>query len=601
MSPWSTPTAPCSPPSASAPPAAPTTRPPTTRTGCADAVQTMLDRVVGPGNATVVVAADMNYESAQRVEESFTDAGRRPGPERVDQTETYAGTGRRRGRRARPGQHRRPRRQRRRRRNLHLRVRDQEQRGEQGHRDPHHPGRRDQPADRLRGAERRGRRASWTSPRSPTWSPPRPESTPTAATRSPSKSSRSTTPGPPRPPQRSPRQAGSRRSRAMARAVAHRDHHRGIVLLAVARPHLLRPPVPPPGPRAGRPRRHCDEAVAAATRSASLPPAPVHRPIPFDRHTAAREPGRSRQMDIDRKRAEIDALAAADPERTAEFLRGLMDEKQTGMSERRRALTGTQKVAVVLMHMDQDRAAQVMKQFSEAEAEQITAEIVRLRRVDPTVAAETVQGVPRHDRSRAAAQPRGGRDFAAGLLEASFGSEKAAGVHGPARLLDGRQAVRVPRRRRTGPARHPARRRTAADHRPGPGAPARRTGLGGHRRAGRRPAHRRRPVHRHHGHRHPGGRDHRRRRRSRSAPALSLTSREPIEVVGGIQPLVDIINRADVATERAAAGRPGRTRPGPGRGGPLADADLRRHRQARSAATCSRSSAASTRRCWRSP
>lgn len=36
------------------------------------AVQTMLDRVVGPGNATVVVAADMSYESAQRVEETFT-------------------------------------------------------------------------------------------------------------------------------------------------------------------------------------------------------------------------------------------------------------------------------------------------------------------------------------------------------------------------------------------------------------------------------------------------------------------------------------------------------------------------------------------------
>src|SRR5690554_294732 len=32
----------------------------------------MLDQVVGPGNATVVVAADMNYESAQRVEETFS-------------------------------------------------------------------------------------------------------------------------------------------------------------------------------------------------------------------------------------------------------------------------------------------------------------------------------------------------------------------------------------------------------------------------------------------------------------------------------------------------------------------------------------------------
>ncbi len=35
------------------------------------AVQTMLDQVAGPGNATVVVAADINHESAERLEESF--------------------------------------------------------------------------------------------------------------------------------------------------------------------------------------------------------------------------------------------------------------------------------------------------------------------------------------------------------------------------------------------------------------------------------------------------------------------------------------------------------------------------------------------------
>jgi flagellar M-ring protein FliF len=35
------------------------------------AVQTMLDRVVGPGNATVVVAADLSHDSGQRTEETF--------------------------------------------------------------------------------------------------------------------------------------------------------------------------------------------------------------------------------------------------------------------------------------------------------------------------------------------------------------------------------------------------------------------------------------------------------------------------------------------------------------------------------------------------
>lgn len=37
-----------------------------------DTVQTMLDRVVGPGNATVAVAADMSQESANRIEETYS-------------------------------------------------------------------------------------------------------------------------------------------------------------------------------------------------------------------------------------------------------------------------------------------------------------------------------------------------------------------------------------------------------------------------------------------------------------------------------------------------------------------------------------------------
>ncbi|MFD1213659.1 flagellar motor switch protein FliG [Arthrobacter sp. GCM10027362] len=97
------------------------------------------------------------------------------------------------------------------------------------------------------------------------------------------------------------------------------------------------------------------------------------------------------------------------------------------MSEALSTLTGTQKVAIVLMQMEPESAAQVMKQFSEAEAERITAEIVGLERVEPDLAERalaefhemTVKGRPR---------ARGGRHFAAGLLAASFGAEKAAGV-----------------------------------------------------------------------------------------------------------------------------------------------------------------------------
>lgn len=97
------------------------------------------------------------------------------------------------------------------------------------------------------------------------------------------------------------------------------------------------------------------------------------------------------------------------------------------MSEVTTTLNGTQKVAVVLMNMDQQRAAQVMKQFSETEAEEIAAEIVRLRRVDSTVAESALEEF--HQLTiTGGGSARGGREFASGLLEASFGSERAASV-----------------------------------------------------------------------------------------------------------------------------------------------------------------------------
>ncbi|WP_431246097.1 flagellar motor switch protein FliG [Leifsonia xyli] len=90
-------------------------------------------------------------------------------------------------------------------------------------------------------------------------------------------------------------------------------------------------------------------------------------------------------------------------------------------------LTGAQKVAVVLMNMDQQRAAQVMKQFSDEEADEITAEILRMRRVDAGVAEKALNEF--HDlATRGTVTTRGGRDIAVGLLEASFGAERATGV-----------------------------------------------------------------------------------------------------------------------------------------------------------------------------
>jgi flagellar motor switch protein FliG len=90
-------------------------------------------------------------------------------------------------------------------------------------------------------------------------------------------------------------------------------------------------------------------------------------------------------------------------------------------------MTGAQKVALVLMNLEREQAAALLKQFDETEAEEITAEIIRLQRVDLEASDQALAEF--HElamRGRLAA--RGGRDVAEGLLESSFGSERAAGV-----------------------------------------------------------------------------------------------------------------------------------------------------------------------------
>lgn len=91
------------------------------------------------------------------------------------------------------------------------------------------------------------------------------------------------------------------------------------------------------------------------------------------------------------------------------------------------ALNGTQKAAAVLMQISKEAAAAIMGHLNDEEAEAIASEIVRMRRVQPQVADAVIEEI--HDLAvsgRMAAL--GGRDFAAGLLEASFGSERAAGL-----------------------------------------------------------------------------------------------------------------------------------------------------------------------------
>jgi len=212
-------------------------------------------------------------------------------------------------------------------------------------------------------------------------------------------------------------------------------------------------------------------------------------------------------------------------------------------------LNGTQKVAVVLMNLDPARAAEVMKQFSEAEAEEITAEIIRLRRVDSAVAERTI--LEFHDLTmKGGRNTRGGRDFASSLLEASFGSERAAGVLGRVASSMGGRAFEFL------DSAEPGQLVTLLD-----GELPQTIALV---LAHLRPEHAS-PV--------LAGLDD--DVRSAVAQAIGtmgsaapeavrvvadtlkvrasavVTSRDTVDVVGGVQPLVEIINRADVATERA--------------------------------------------------
>ncbi|WP_213814887.1 flagellar motor switch protein FliG [Glaciihabitans sp. dw_435] len=97
------------------------------------------------------------------------------------------------------------------------------------------------------------------------------------------------------------------------------------------------------------------------------------------------------------------------------------------MSDAPIELTGTQKVAVVLMNLPHAQAASVLQQFTDTEAEEIAAEIVRMRRVDADVTDRALTEF--HEAATLGRiGARGGQDFATGLLETSFGAERAAGV-----------------------------------------------------------------------------------------------------------------------------------------------------------------------------
>lgn len=91
-------------------------------------------------------------------------------------------------------------------------------------------------------------------------------------------------------------------------------------------------------------------------------------------------------------------------------------------------LTSSQKAAVVLLQLGHERAAKVLAELSEQEVEEITAEIVRIENVPQGTADAVVKEFHRQISTGQPTMGHGGLSYAQRLLEASFGPEKAAGV-----------------------------------------------------------------------------------------------------------------------------------------------------------------------------
>ncbi len=89
-------------------------------------------------------------------------------------------------------------------------------------------------------------------------------------------------------------------------------------------------------------------------------------------------------------------------------------------------LTGAQKAALVLIQMGRDSAAKVMAEFSDTEIDQVTAEIAQLAQIDDGT-VQDVLGEFQRAASRGIAT-QGGYAYAQKLLEATLGPDKAAEI-----------------------------------------------------------------------------------------------------------------------------------------------------------------------------
>ncbi|GII26168.1 flagellar motor switch protein FliG [Planosporangium mesophilum] len=210
-------------------------------------------------------------------------------------------------------------------------------------------------------------------------------------------------------------------------------------------------------------------------------------------------------------------------------------------------ISGVRKAAIMLVQMGKEQSAKVLAQMREAEVEEITAEIMRLGTIDAATAGSVMDEFHNMAVANKYAH-QGGMDYAKELLEASLGREAAEAVvnrlsaafvempFGFLQKADPRQVLSFVQEE------HPQTIALVLAHMPAVMASQILSGLAGELQAD--VAHRIAVM-------------------DRTSPDIirqveatlerklsSVLQPSDLSAVGGLQPLVDIINRADRATER---------------------------------------------------
>jgi flagellar motor switch protein FliG len=97
------------------------------------------------------------------------------------------------------------------------------------------------------------------------------------------------------------------------------------------------------------------------------------------------------------------------------------------MSTRDRTLTGAQKAAVFILHMGKERSAEVLRSMRETEVAEIMGEVARMRTVTSTVIGEVVDEFKEMAEAKVTVTA-GGLERARSLLTESLGGDKATEI-----------------------------------------------------------------------------------------------------------------------------------------------------------------------------